>query len=392
MNEFQAFFSYSHHDARTTQSTTEAFSAKLEDEVNAKLTNARFKIWRDVDRLRTGERWNERIAEAISNSHIMIILITPKWIESDYCRKEFDHFCSEEPEFGEYIVPLLIRSLEKQFTNFSADQIRVYNLLRQRQYMPMSNANYSSLKATEKTRLMTRVADDIEGMIERLRLQEKAPAGCDQQTKSNFKSKPQFTVDAHNYRDVDFISHAEVVIDKNSIAGYKSVYAHIDFIHRLYVQTSSARVEFGVRRAYLSVDDDGKYDLSRNEQLLGASGQKTAYYVTFRESRSALSLCIEPPSGKLNLQELCLPVSPGENRFSNIGSVRQDVDHKSVKAKLIVALRAESLHVFPPDGGERPATNSTRKITAIINAMIEKERNGNSELLEREIEVKERNQ
>jgi hypothetical protein len=53
---FRGFFSYARHDAETDPGLIKALTTDLERRINAKLLGARFVIWRDQERLRTGER------------------------------------------------------------------------------------------------------------------------------------------------------------------------------------------------------------------------------------------------------------------------------------------------------------------------------------------------
>lgn len=126
---FQGFFSYARHDAETDPKLIEALTARLEQRVSGKLTNARFAIWQDVNDIRTGQRWDERIAEAARASHVFIVLMTPKWFESAYCRKEYQAFEEVEPEVGEYVVPLLARPIDRQTENFDQAQKDVQDSL-----------------------------------------------------------------------------------------------------------------------------------------------------------------------------------------------------------------------------------------------------------------------
>ena len=79
---FRTFFSFAHHDAETDPKIITAFTVALERRVNAKLANARFEIWRDTDGLRTGDKWEPKLEEVLRDSHVLIVLLTPKWIES----------------------------------------------------------------------------------------------------------------------------------------------------------------------------------------------------------------------------------------------------------------------------------------------------------------------
>ena len=143
IESFQGFFSYACHDADTDPKLVEALTIRLEKRVSGKLTNARFSIWRDANNLRTGDRWDHRIGDAVRASHVFIILLTPKWYESLYCRKEYQIFQEVEValqtvedgfQVGEYVVPLLARPIDRQVENFDQAQKEVYDSLKTRQY------------------------------------------------------------------------------------------------------------------------------------------------------------------------------------------------------------------------------------------------------------------
>ena len=65
---FKGFFSYARHDAETDPGLITALTIELERRVNAKLVNAQFVIWRDKERLSTGERWNETIEDELRSA------------------------------------------------------------------------------------------------------------------------------------------------------------------------------------------------------------------------------------------------------------------------------------------------------------------------------------
>ena len=165
---FTAIFSYAHHDADTDPQLVEAFTVALEKRVNAKLTNARFIIWRDQEGLRTGDKWAHKLEEVVRSSDILIVLLTPRWIDSDFCRKEYLVF--EEVEAarnaGEYIVPILARSIEKVEKYFTKNQAEVWARLSQRQYAKANAVKFLTLGEPGRTALIDDIAEDIEGRIE----------------------------------------------------------------------------------------------------------------------------------------------------------------------------------------------------------------------------------
>jgi hypothetical protein len=113
---FNAFFSYSHLDAKATPRHVEPLAVELENIVSARLVNAGLAVWRDTTHLLTGRRWNAEVENRLRGSDILIVLFSPSWIGSDYCRKEYLVF--EEVEAGhgdgEFVVPILLRPIDDQ--------------------------------------------------------------------------------------------------------------------------------------------------------------------------------------------------------------------------------------------------------------------------------------
>ena len=89
---FKGFFSYARHDGETDPGLITALTTELERRINARFVNARLTIWRDTERLKVGERWDKTIDDELRSADVLIVLLTPRWIGSEYCRKEFTLF------------------------------------------------------------------------------------------------------------------------------------------------------------------------------------------------------------------------------------------------------------------------------------------------------------
>jgi hypothetical protein len=172
---FQGFFSYTHLDAEIDPDLVEALTTRLEMRVTRKLTNASFSIWRDVDKIRTGQQWNERIGVAVRASQVFIVPMTPKWFERDYCRKEYQIFQEVEQGIavGEHVVPLLAHAIKPQ--DFDQEQKATFDDLNRRQYKKTIATTFRKMTADQRELIVDEIADDIEGMIERLRAKSTSP-------------------------------------------------------------------------------------------------------------------------------------------------------------------------------------------------------------------------
>jgi hypothetical protein len=168
---FKGFFSYSHRDAEVDPHIVEAFSSELERRVDAKLVNASFEIWRDKNKLQTGDYWDQKIEGAIDASDIFIVVLTPKWISSDYCRKEFEAFEKIEAarNSGGYVIPIYARDIERQARFLDAEQAELLDRLKRIQYKQIIPKQFARLSDHERIDLIEAVADPICDMLDRLR-------------------------------------------------------------------------------------------------------------------------------------------------------------------------------------------------------------------------------
>jgi hypothetical protein len=167
----KGFFSYTHRDAEVDPLIVEAFSSHLEERVDAKLVNARFEIWRDKEKLQLGDHWDQRIGSAIDSSHIFIVLLTPKWISSDYCRHEFEAFVKIEAarNSGGYVIPIYARDIKGQEKFLEDEQRKLLDRLKLIQYQQIIPQQFARLSDNERIDLIEGVADPICDMLDRLR-------------------------------------------------------------------------------------------------------------------------------------------------------------------------------------------------------------------------------
>jgi hypothetical protein len=368
-NTFRAFFSYAHHDAETDPGLISAFTRALENRVNAKLTNARFIIWRDKDGLRTGQQWNTRIAAELRGADVLIVLLTPRWVESDYCRNEYLIFeeIEQKREIGEYVAPILVRTLERQEKHFTLEQQEVYQRIKSRQCQVVIATEFIKMSDAEQMLIIDRIADDIEGMIERRPTTEKLPSGSQsvpaRRPRSIFRA--EFDGAAQNYEAVDFIRDAEVVLGRRNDDGERNVLAQIGFIERLYVQGLRGRIEFAVRRAFLAITNHGPGRLSKIDALKSGGSRKDARYVGLHEAPDAITVCMDPQNDKSALGELPLEPAPGENSLSQVAIASAEVLQEKMAAELIVSLDLDGL--FLADEKDRMSPRVRAAVQAIIN-------------------------
>jgi hypothetical protein len=364
---FKGFFSYAHHDAETDPQLVSAFTNLLEKRVNSQLTNAHFQIWRDKDGLRIGERWNERIEAQLRGSDVLIALLTPRWIGSAFCRKEYSVFEEiEAGRVGAYIAPILIRTLEKQEKYFSAEQQDVYRRIRTRQYHEVLAIDFLKSSTAKRTAIIDKVADDIEGMIERRR--SLPPSAPETYSIAVNKKAPLFKAAPQNYEWVDFVTEAEIEIDGCGRDGRRDILAQIIFVERLFVEGEAGRIEFGVSRAFLEISYKITGKIEKANDLKTPDSRQNAYYVSLHETPELVCVCMDPESGRSSLAELALPPAVGGNYWAKVATAHADVVPVDVTANLVVSLSTEGLYLV--DNGISAGTQT--KIKAIMDVVATK--------------------
>jgi hypothetical protein len=373
IKSFKGFFSYALKDNVTDPDLVLAFTSRLQSHVNAKLVNAEFLIFRDVNQLRTGDYYDVAIEHELRTADVFIALLTPSWIESDYCRKEIRIFEEMEKSrtVGEYVVPVLARSIESQEQHLTAEQMRVFKALKRRQFFAADAVDFAKANDARQKILIEKLADDIVGMIERLRILAESP---DDPGMAPVKHAPsrEFSLAAHNFSKIDFVSGAEVLLETSKGVTESDVYAQIDFIERLYVQGKTGRIEFGVRRAFLILSqEDGT--LSEVADFKSRSLGRNTYYVRRRDISNAVSICIDPPGTKTTLAELSLPPSPGTNYHSHVAIANISPISGAVRAELRVSLGSEGIQILDAERKE-PSLSTQKKIEAIMKVAVVKNR------------------
>ncbi len=371
METFTGFLSYARADQKADPKLVRLISDDLADRVSVRLANAEFKIWKDEKDIRTGDAWSEELDKAVRGAHVLIVLLSPKWVESEWCRKEYDIFCEGEPEIGVggYVVPILIRDVEKEKDQFDETQRQSLKDVHCRQFCRVLASDFLTLKRSERLKIIDQIADDIEGMVRRLRSlrEEKHDA-------SAYRVRPrrtayEFSGNPRNFNDIDFVRCADVEMHPDGKRA--RLLTQFDFVEKLYVETEKGnRVEFGVQRADLKLTANGKAKVQESRHL--RENAPNVAFVAPQDDERGLVISIDPPQGKTTLGEAVLPPGPddGANYLSEIATV-SDVAADEVRVELSVSLNVEGIQLpGAQDALSRKA--QVDKLAAIIEIAAKK--------------------
>jgi hypothetical protein len=177
--------------------------------------------------------------------------------------------------------------------------------------------------------------------------------------------------------------------------GGNGILAQCDFVERLYVSGALGRIDFGVRRAFLSIINSGPGEIEKIDSYKGGTTRQNASYMELRDLPDALTICMDPAPGKSTLADLALPPSPNENYLSKIATATADIATGKLSGQLTVSLNVEGLHLA--EHNKRvPSQKTLSSIRAIMEIAVTKverseaERIKQSRQLRRKLIVRER--
>ena len=301
MPEFKGFLSYARKDAEADPRLITALTSELQNRVNLKFANDRFVIWRDEDRIRLADKWEDKIKAELRSADILIVLLTPSWLGSEFCLKEYEIFQQVEAQLGDddhtasYVAPIIAQEFDDK--SLSEQQRGVNQAIRMRQYQRLLAADFLTLKKPLRTKMLDEIADDIHGILERRRNARPNLSAPPRSIRTDRSTKREFSVRAYNYAEVDYVSNAEVLLDRRTTASSSSICAQVGFVERLYVEGEAGRIEFGGRRAYLKLANEGPGKVFKVDELKHTHRQNVSYK-TLQDAPDAICLFIDPPFEK----------------------------------------------------------------------------------------------
>src|SRR2546421_1126439 len=95
------FFCYAHED--------EALLKKLKTHLRPLQRQGYIDVWHDRD-ITAGAEWEREISEHLNSAHIILLLVSPDFMASDYCYSNEMKRAMERHDLGEaYVIPILLR-------------------------------------------------------------------------------------------------------------------------------------------------------------------------------------------------------------------------------------------------------------------------------------------
>lgn len=142
---YQCFISYTRDDNNDFDDVVDRLKRELAGRFEA-ATGSRLEIFLDRDSIGWGERWRDKIAEAVAGSVLFIPIVTMRYFNSAPCREEFSAFYSAAARKGvpDLILPIILAGKNQITPEHSDELVRAIEELNWQPIFEEFDAGYQS--------------------------------------------------------------------------------------------------------------------------------------------------------------------------------------------------------------------------------------------------------
>jgi sulfatase modifying factor 1 len=165
------FWSYSTIDDRAAGNRLSRLRVRLADELQLLVGRTKVRIFQDIAAIPHGADWEQAISAAIGASSFIIPIVTPGFLQSDWCCREVLQFREREIELGrsDLIFPFLYIDTDdvgpdRDDECFSPE---VFHLLRSRQHADFRDLRYHDVEGPDVSRRLGALAKSVRGALGR---------------------------------------------------------------------------------------------------------------------------------------------------------------------------------------------------------------------------------
>jgi len=165
------FWSYSRDDDRRARGRLSQLRALLSEELESRFgRRAGVRLFQDVSAIEYGDLWEQKITEALDQCSFMIPILTPDFLQSEWCCKEVIHFQQREATLGRTGLIFPIRWIDTARINpADQDQVhdrRVWDRMQATQRVELHHLRlHEPEKSLEVQRVLHALADRIEAAL-----------------------------------------------------------------------------------------------------------------------------------------------------------------------------------------------------------------------------------
>jgi hypothetical protein len=150
--ELVGFFSYSREDDEAFTGTLSALRGAIQRELGAQLGRSKktFRLRQDQEAIAPGKLWESEIRAAVEQSAFFIPIVTPRAVNSDYCKFEFEAFLAREQALGrnDLVFPILYIAVSALENEAQWRNHPVLSVIGRRQYVDWRQFRHLDVQTT----------------------------------------------------------------------------------------------------------------------------------------------------------------------------------------------------------------------------------------------------
>ncbi len=146
------FWSYTRDDDTHADKRLSQLRAMLADELQGQIGGSpKVRVFQDFSMIPLGSTWEREINDALDQSSFLIPIVTPRFLHSEWCRKELLRFLARERALGRDDLIFPVRYIDTRHISApwdgSADDAEVLALLRSRQEIDFTALRFDDPKS-----------------------------------------------------------------------------------------------------------------------------------------------------------------------------------------------------------------------------------------------------
>jgi TPR repeat protein len=147
--ELVGFFSYSRDDDEAFSGTLSVLRDAIQRELGAQLGRSKktLRLFQDKEAIAPGKLWEAEIKAAVEQAVFFIPIVTPRAVNSEYCRFEFEAFLARESALGrtDLTFPILYIWVPELESEAQWRNHPVVSVIAKRQYVDWQSFRYSEV-------------------------------------------------------------------------------------------------------------------------------------------------------------------------------------------------------------------------------------------------------
>jgi hypothetical protein len=162
--EISVFVSYARIDDKSTYGRISQLIDGLADTYQS-LTGKIVGVFKDVESIKPGDDWRDRIRLGLSASSIFLAFISPAYLRSANCREELSEFLAflDANSSARLIIPLIFTAPDRILNEFSNDSL--WERIEQLQWLDVSRLRYADLGSSDWVLTLERIADRVDEVL-----------------------------------------------------------------------------------------------------------------------------------------------------------------------------------------------------------------------------------